>query len=137
MPVEYLKPSSEVRKVVKAMRAKHYEKFHKAKIVTLMRIGKWDKWGTISIVSKKQRQAGIDGDYILTLNGSAWPKMPEKQRKALVDHELYHMSKKKTKNGTSFKLRDHDVEEFIEIVKRYGNWRPNLQALHEVMNKRG
>jgi putative metallopeptidase len=132
--MEYVSATKEVRSIVKAMRARHYEKFKKAKIVILLRLGKWNKWGTLARVGKKQRQAGIDGDYILTFNGDAWPKLSEKQKKALVDHELYHMSRKKTKNGVQFKLRDHDVEEFVEIVKRYGDWTPNLKALHEVLS---
>lgn len=136
--MEYLPPTKEVKKLVKEMRAKHYDKFKKAKIVILLRLGKWKNWGTIGIVSKRLRRAGIDGDYILTLNGDAWPKMSEKQKKALVDHELYHMARKKKKDGTVlFKLRDHDVEEFIEIAKRYGGWSPNLKTLGEVLARKG
>jgi|SRR6185312_11554431 len=133
--MDFMQPDKNVRRLVKDIRAKNYEKFKKAKIVILMRLGKWDKWGTMQRVSKKMRQAGVDGDYILTLNGDAWPEMSDKQRKALVDHELYHMARKKTKYGVQFKLRDHDVEEFTEIVKRYGAWRPSLQALKEVLSK--
>lgn len=134
--MDYLPVTKEVHKIVKDVRVKHYEKFNKAKIISLFRFGKWDKWGTIQIVGKKQRKAGIDADYILTLNGDAWPEMTDKQKRALVDHELYHMAKKKGREGTKFVLRHHDVEEFIEIVKRYGNWSPNLKALNAVMLKR-
>lgn len=135
MAVEYLPASKDVRSLVKHIRGKYYEKFSKAKIVIIMRLGKWDKWGTMQRVSAKQRQAGIDGDYILTLNGTAWPEMSSKQQKALVDHELLHMAKKKTKSGISWKLRHHDVEEFIGIAKRYGSWTPNLKALQDVLSK--
>jgi Putative phage metallopeptidase len=135
MGTEYLKPDKEVRSLVKAIRKKYYSKYSKAKIVTLMRLGKWRNWGTLGKVSKKLRQAGVDGDYLLTLNGTAWPLMTDKQKKALVDHELLHMKIKKSKKGNSFVLRDHDVEEFVDIVKRYGAWRPNLEELKKVLNK--
>ena len=69
--MDYISPSKEVISLVKEMRKKHYEKFSKAKIVILMRLGKWDKWAQIGRVSKKLCQAGIDGDYLLTFNGDA------------------------------------------------------------------
>jgi hypothetical protein len=135
MGVEYLHPDKKVRSLVKEIRAKNYEKYGKARIVILMRLGKWDKWGTMGRVSKKLRACGVDGDYLLTLNGDAWPNMTEKQHRALVDHELMHMARKKTKSGITWKLRHHDVEEFVAIVKKYGDWTPNLKALREVLAK--
>lgn len=134
MAVEYTAAGKEVRSIVKQIRAKYYAKFSKAKIITLMRSGKWKNWGTIQRVGKMQRRAGIDADYILTLNGDAWLKMTSKQHRALVDHELYHMAKKKQKTGVAFVLRHHDVEEFVAIVKRYGDWSPGLKELRAVLN---
>jgi hypothetical protein len=133
MSSDYFKATTEVLDLVKKIRHKHYSKFHKAKIVTLMRTGKWDKYGTIAKVSKKQRQAGVDGDYILTFNADEWAHLHTKAKHALVDHELYHMARKKTKAGTKFLLRHHDVEEFIDIVKRYGTWRPSLVDMKHAM----
>lgn len=135
--MDYQPATKEVRNLVKEMRVKHYPKFEKAKIVVLLRFGKWDKWGEIGIVGKKQRVCGIDGDYVLTFNGDAWDHLSDKQKNALVFHELYHMARKKTKNGIKFKLRRHDVEEFVEVAKRYGSWTPNLKSLQEVLAKKG
>jgi hypothetical protein len=133
MSVEYFAAPNEVDHLVTKIRKRHYPKFHKAGIVILMRSGKWDKYGTIARVSKKQRLAGINGDYILTFNADEWPHLDKKQRQALVDHELYHMVRHKTKKGTQFKLRHHYVEEFIDIVKRYGTWRPSLVGMKHAM----
>lgn len=133
MSVDYFKPTSEIKALVKKIRHKYYDKFKKAKIVILMRTGKWDKYGTLALVSKKLRKAGVDGDYVLTLNADEWEHLGSKGQKALVDHELYHMAKKKTKKGTQFKLRHHDVEEFVDIVKRYGTWRPSLVEMKQAM----
>lgn len=130
---DYFKAPGEVRKLVKKIRSKYYHKFKRAKIVILMRTGNWDKYGTIGRVSKKQRQAGVDGDYILTLNSDEWGGLSSKAKRALIDHELYHMAKKKTRNGTKFALRHYDVEEFVDIVKRYGTWRESLAKMKEAM----
>lgn len=130
---DYFKAPSEVKDLVKKVRKKFYSKFKKARIVILMRTGKWDKYGTLAKVSKKQRQAGVDGDYVLTFNADEWAGLKTKGQTALVDHELYHMARKKTKTGTKFLLRHHDVEEFVDIVKRYGTWRPSLIAMKDAM----
>jgi len=133
MSVDYSKPTSEIKDLVKKIRQKYYPKFRKAKIVILMRTGRWDKYGTLGLVSKKARKAGVDGDYVLTLNADEWEHLGKKGQNALVDHELRHMARKKTKNGTKFKLYHHEVEEFIDIVKRHGTWRPSLVEMKDVM----
>ena len=135
MSVDYFHAPSEVKEIVKKIRHKYYPKFHKAKIIILMRTGKWNKLGTISRVSKKQRQAGIDADYILTLSGLAWDDLSKKQKQALVDHELCHMVRLKKKSGTQWKLRHHEVEEFKDIVKRYGLWQNSLVEMFNTMKE--
>lgn len=133
MSVDYFKAPDKIESIVKKVRKRYFKDFRKAKIKTLMRTGKWDKYGTIARVSKKQVRAGIDADYILTLNADEWPKLNHKQRTALVHHELYHMAKRKTKTGVQWRLRHHDVEEFVEIVKRYGKWRQSLVEMAKAM----
>ena len=62
---------------------------------------------------------------------------------ALVEHELYHIAQKLDAYGApkftqdglpSLTLRDHDVEEFVGVVRRYGA-SPNVQALVDAANK--
>jgi hypothetical protein len=130
---DYFKAPKEVRSLVKKIRKKYYPKFRKAKIVILMRTGKWDKYGTMATVSKKARKAGVDGDYVLTFNAEEWPHLSSKSKAALVDHELFHMHRKKTKKGTQYLLKHHDVEEFVDIVKRYGTWRESLVQMKDAM----
>lgn len=135
MADDYVKAPSDVKELVNKIRSKYYSKYKKAKIITLMKLGKWSKYGTIARVSTKQRQAGIDADYILTLQADAWRHFDKRQKKALVDHELAHMRIVKTKKGKQFRLRHHEVEEFIDIVKRHGKWQESLERMHEAMEK--
>lgn len=133
----YLPVSPAVRKIVKRMRDKYYKKFAPAKIVIVMRTGRWGKWATIARVSDKQRLAGIDGDYLLTVNADAWVHLSTKQRYALIDHELFHMVVHTKDGEVKYRLRHHDVEEFNVIIKRHGNWCASLRKMYRTMQRRG
>lgn len=131
---KFYKAPAEVRKVVKRIRRKFYEKLADVRIITLMREGKWNKYGTIVKVSAKMRKAGIEGDYILTINSEAWASFEGKQKRALVDHELAHIVVSVDRKGAvQYKLKPHDVEEFIHIVKRYGSWTGGLKKMKSAM----
>lgn len=55
-----------------------------------------------------------------------WEELSDSQRLALLDHELLHCDVAETEDGWKMALRDHDVEEFNEIVRRHGLWKPSL-----------
>lgn len=133
MKHKFSDPSKETLEIVRHIRHKYYKEYRDAKIITIMRNGKWSKYGTIHVVSEEQRKVGVQADYILTLSGDAWEKFSSKQKKALVDHELAHMVVKKTKKGIKYRCRHHDVEEFAAIAKRYGAWSPNLEKFKKAL----
>lgn len=61
----------------------------------------------------------------ITCNAPIWQVLPERQREALVLHELLHL-------GTHEKTGDlvivpHDVEEFGFVAATYGAWEPGLR----------
>lgn len=68
--------------------------------------------------------------FAVVIAKPVWDILDEKQRLALVDHELCHFDLDEEK-GTPV-LRSHDVEEFGEIVKRHGLWRDEVRRLVEV-----
>lgn len=136
MPVEYFKAPKEVRILVKKIRRKWHKPTLDARIITLMRVGNWDKYATMGRVSAKQKKAGIQGDYILTINDGLWTLLERKQKRALIDHELVHCVAKLSKEGVPrWLLRHHDVEEFHIIVKRHGNWERGLKLLYAAARK--
>ena len=67
-------------------------------------------------------------DYLIWLALDTWENLTAMQRKALVDHELCHID-------TNGRLRGHDVEEFGEIIRRYGLWTPDLFRLQETFER--
>lgn len=67
--------------------------------------------------------------FMITLDASYCAQCSDAEWCALVEHELYHIAQaldefgapKFTKDGLpKLKIRGHDVEEFVGVVKRYG-----------------
>lgn len=70
-------------------------------------------------------------DLLVVINRHAWGYLSPEKRIALVDHELSHFERIDDSQGNvkSWGLLDHDVEEFIGVVKRHGLWREEVQDL--------
>jgi hypothetical protein len=87
--------------------------------------------------------------YIITLAADYCEQCNDLEFCALVEHELYHIAQATDDFGAPkfnketgqpvLKLRGHDVEEFVGVVRRYGasatyrNWwmqQINLRRLH-------
>jgi len=130
---KFIDPDKETLEMLAKIRKKHYPAFRKAKIITIMRNGRWSKYGTIHIVTEEQKKTGIAADYILTLSNDAWKIFTAKQRRALIDHELAHIVRKETNKGIKWKLRHHDIEEFNAIVQRYGEWLPSVTKFRKAL----
>ncbi len=65
-----------------------------------------------------------NSDFVILFNWKAWEKLTAMQRVAIADHELCHCDQ--DLDSGAWKMRHHDVEEFSEIVGRYGLWKMDL-----------
>ena len=77
-------------------------------------------------------------DFLILLNSEAWHGFDERQRRALLDHELSHCAPALDDGGEQgedeegrpvWRTRGHDAEEFVDVVKRHGLWRSDLERL--------
>ena len=90
-------------------------------------------------------------DFIILLRRTFWidSRVTDLQRTALLDHELCHAARKFDPNGEPvedergrpvFRTRKHDIEEFADVVARYGIWQSDVEnfaaALRRGMLKR-
>lgn len=85
--------------------------------------------GLCRIVSEKDRIKN-NPDAEILLDGDNWPSVSEESQRALLDHELHHLSVKATKGivqhdcagRPKLKMRKHDVEVgwFKIIADRHG-----------------
>lgn len=86
------------------------------------------------------------------INQQAWTMLLPEQREALVDHELCHFSRAyslrmnpKTlqeekewtdaKDPENWSIREHDVEEFSEIIRRHGLWETGIEHFAEAIRE--
>ena len=61
--------------------------------------------------------------YRILFSLTEFALLDDRQRVALVDHELSHIAARVSDDGElSFTLVDHDVAEFVAIIERHGAW---------------
>lgn len=68
--------------------------------------------------------------FWMELSGEHWYDLSDEQKAALIDHELCHMAVEfdEEKDEPTLYLREHDIEEFEEIVQRHGMWTSGLES---------
>ena len=92
--------------------------------------------GKMKVVGELEREMH-DFDAALILNRETWAKFDDKQRAALVDHELCHLELARDEEGETlydghgrikYRARKHDVEEFEAIILRHGCYKADLES---------
>lgn len=102
--------------------------------------------GKCKLVGSLDREF-MEFDFIIILLREWWEDadVTEDHQKALLDHELCHAMPVLDKNGEPkedergrklWRMRKHDIEEFSQIVDRYGCYTQDLGAFATAM-KRG
>lgn len=106
----------------------------------MMRPGGWQK---ARMEQQMYEWFGRIPDFIITLAADYCAQCSDLEFCALVEHELYHIAQetdefgapKFTREGQpKLKLRGHDVEEFVGVVRRYGASR-DVQQLVDAANR--
>ena len=130
------RPSS-VYELLDSLVKKHHDHLSSASIIVVWRSGwKRDKDGKLILGQCKKAgdfsKALAEHDFAILLNEESWSRMDEKQRAALVDHELCHAGITITKKGAvKYRVRKHDLEEFRDIVERHGLWKEDIRKFIE------
>jgi putative metallopeptidase len=77
--------------------------------------------------------AGADGPFfVIEIAADIWKLLPEWKRRALVDHEFLHCGL--NEDGAPV-LLPHDLEEFVEVVRRHGRWTSWIDAFAEAVQE--
>ena len=91
----------------------------------------------VKIIGLKERTDGR-ADAEIVVDGDNWPTLSDKEKDALIDHELEHLELKYDKDGLLVRddldrpkliIRKHDVQAgwFDSIVRRHGRASPELR----------
>jgi hypothetical protein len=133
---------TEAYRILSEIRNKEHGHLAEAKIGLAYRLG-WraDADGRLTLGQCRKRgdlDRELDGfDFIILLNKEAWDRLNEKQKRALIDHELCHAQividsdgspKTNDRDRLVTRIRKHDCEEFRDIVNRHGLWKQDLEA---------
>jgi len=75
--------------------------------------------------------------FIITLDRPKWDELSSEQQMALLDHELCHcdFSENEKTGEIKARIREHNIEEFNEIVMRHGAWDAALQVFVDCIDK--
>jgi hypothetical protein len=131
--------------------AKHHEELERANArIALAWCTSWkpDVDGRVTI-GKCKKASDLDRelaafDFIILLSKEFWYDASEKQRSALVDHELMHAAVKYDADGEPvrdergrqvFRTRKHDLEEFSDIVQRHGTYKRDLEQFARALDR--
>ncbi|MBQ4816438.1 MULTISPECIES: putative metallopeptidase [Bacillus] len=146
--------SHEVRQLAKSLIDEHHPHLKDA----IGHIGFYIREGSSKWAGKAKKCTAFERhmtDYMLFVfvNKEAWKAMNKKQRAALVDHELCHFTRTKTEepdpkdarnwitvygpadDPDSWGIREHDVEEFSEIIERHGLWDTGIESFAAVVRE--
>ncbi len=104
-----------------------------ANIIYLFRSGNWKSKGRTKLGSAsklpEQYQLLTGYELMVVVNKDTWWALDEKQKFALVDHELCHFCREEDDKGeTKWTIVGHDVEEFSGVIRRHGLWEPGVKA---------
>lgn len=74
----------------------------------------------------------VDFDYLIWVAKDAWDHMTHEKRAALLDHEFCHCVQN---DNFEWTMRDHDIQEFVEIIERHGLWTNDLHRMAEAVQE--
>ena len=82
------------------------------------------------VKSSKLLKFFSDSDIVIQMSGNLWDSLPEEIQYVLMLHELKHVGTKYDKKGnTVIGLMPHNVQDFYDIIKKYGvDWIVSLKS---------
>jgi predicted metallopeptidase len=128
-------PAPEVEELARQVIKEHHSHLAEASICFVYRSGKWCGRGRTvtgkALIAPPLWRFLSGCELVLMISEVIFKNLNEEGKVALVDHELSHFNKPlKDKRGTRiWTIRDHDVCEFSDVVRRHNICMSNLRAL--------
>jgi hypothetical protein len=126
----------EVAGIARELIRNYHPALGEAKIVYLFRDKAPESKGKITRGTAKKtnpiEQALTGYDYIIWIAEDVWGEIGQKEKEALVDHELSHCGL--DENG-KWTIYEHDFEGFNAVLKRHGYWKGELKQMKRTMEQ--
>jgi hypothetical protein len=119
--------------------AAHHPELEGAKFILLWRDGWKPDVDKVLTLGRLKKASDLDQaigstfgdgyDFAVQLNADAWPKLSDDRKRQVIDHELCHAApdldrdgkqKMDAKERLCWRVRKHPIQEFPEILERYG-----------------
>ena len=81
-------------------------------------------WAKIKKCSPLEKHLS-DYDILVLINREVWHRLTDRQKIALLHHEFCHTGEN---DAGDLVMLPHDLEEFGEVVKEHGLWRPAVDG---------
>jgi hypothetical protein len=140
MAAEFYEASEELEELARELIQEHHGHLIEADIKYLFRTGNWEvkkreTWGQAKKVGKEVNF--LTGyDFIIIIHQAVWEQLNDKEKRALLDHELQHCSAGTDAAGNKiWYIQGHDVEDFYAIIRRHGLWSKMLRKMESVLNQ--
>lgn len=137
VPTQYDKAKL-VEKVAKKLIPRYHPHLINSKIAYLYKNKEITRNGKKTLATAEKCSPKVkaltDYDFIITVAYPDYRDLTDRQRVAVIDHELEHCFVEDGEDGeTKIKMLPHDFEEFGDIIRRHGLWQPDLQELGRVV----
>lgn len=133
--------SEEIERIAHTVINEHHEHLRRASIAYVMKMCERDQKGQPKIPALSTRvgvfaavakirtvpalwQCLAGFDFVVEVDEARWMFLADEQQMAVMDHELCHA----TEDENGWYVRDHDVEEFADVLARHGAWYGRLDA---------
>jgi len=137
-PVQF-DPAEEVEKIAKKLIPKYHSHLATSRIAYLFKSKKIKSKGREVVATAKtigKEMHALSGyHFLITTAYPTWKALSDKQKLAVVDHELEHcFVEDDEKTGEpKYSILPHDVEEFGVIIKRHGLYTTDLVRIGHVV----
>jgi len=126
MTAEWTEATSEVVRIAQELILNHHAHLRDANIGFLFRSEASSSKGRLvlgqAMKLPDKMHAYLDYDFIIWLAEDEYIKLDTTRRTALIDHQLCHCGGEREK----WVISGHDIEEFNQILTRYGTWQNDL-----------
>lgn len=113
----------------------------------VLKHGGYPAGAVVRITPVKDRAMGI-ADSTIVVDRAGWLALSQRQREALIDHELTHLTWKQDKEGDAvydvldrpkLAMREHDHQFgwFDEVAQRHGEASPEVRQARVLMEETG